>query len=105
MTFSRTAVFAALVLCILCPSHVALAASAYDDVRVAADDQTQNDGGNSKASAPKSGDSAPTAEDPSSPMHQCKIGCNPSCNIFGNADLAQQCIESCEAKCDATYGK
>ena len=58
------------------------------------------DASGSGASTPAGGSQAPV-----SPLQQCKIGCVPQCNAFGNADLAAQCRESCEAKCDATYGK
>jgi len=52
------------------------------------------------ASNPAGGSQAPVSD-----LQQCKIGCAPQCNAFGNADLATQCRESCEAKCDAVYGK
>jgi hypothetical protein len=61
------------------------------------------EGDSKRAPAP---DAAPSSgEDPQGPMHQCKLGCEPQCRAFGNADLAAECREACEAKCQMNYGQ
>lgn len=47
---------------------------------------------------------APNAPaNPQDPMHQCKLGCLDNCKTFANPGLRAQCVQSCNAKCKATY--
>lgn len=70
------------------------------DNKQAGDQSPPSGAGSPGTSSPAGGSEAPGSE-----IQQCKAGCAPQCNAFGNADLAAQCRESCEAKCDAAYGK
>lgn len=70
------------------------------DNKQAGDQSPPSGAGSPGTSSPADGSELPVSE-----LQQCKIGCAPQCNAFGSADLAAQCRESCEAKCDAAYGK
>ncbi len=46
---------------------------------------------------------AAAPEEPQDRVHQCRLGCAESCKAFANPGLQQQCLDSCYAKCTATY--
>lgn len=100
MTLVRMIVCAAvLALCAAVQPHAGIAAGP-SDIQTAADDQGQK-GGAAPAGA---GDQKP-GDVQVTPLQQCQLGCGDQCKIFNNPDLAEQCRDSCQAKCTSQYGK